>query len=126
MSIPPPQGFQSNLPIMQTCLATYKQWRVFHNQFPRLSKFSLGTKIDNLFNELFEAVYSAGYAKPENKLLFVAKASIKLDLLKFFIQVAWELKCIDHKKFALLSQPLNEVGKMIGGWLKQLKTIPGN
>ena len=123
MSIPPPpQGFQSNLPIMQICLAAYKQWHIFHNQFPRLSKFSLGFKIDNLFNELLEAVYSAGYAKPEYKLLFVTKASTKLDLLKFYIQVAWELKCLNHKKFASLSQPLNEIGKMMCGWLKQLKT----
>ncbi|MEK7134943.1 MAG: four helix bundle protein [Patescibacteria group bacterium] len=45
---------------------------------------------------------------------------MKLDLLKFFLQISWEVKVLDNKKFILLSEKLNEIGKMIGGWLRQL------
>lgn len=69
-----------------------------------------------------ESLFLARYAAGEKKLGHINTAGAKLDLLKFFVQIAWEVKALDHKKFAVLSGPLNEVGKMIGGWQKQLST----
>ncbi|MBI3442319.1 MAG: four helix bundle protein [Candidatus Sungbacteria bacterium] len=50
------------------------------------------------------------------------KANGKLDLLKFFLQLAWKLKLIDAKRYAELSQPLDEIGRMLGGWRKGLES----
>jgi len=52
---------------------------------------------------------------------------MKLDATKFFLQMAWELKFFDNKKYIQVSEPLAEVGKMLGGWRKQLQneTPPG-
>jgi hypothetical protein len=36
------------------------------------------------------------------------------------VQLAWELKILDNKHFTTLSSQLSEIGKMIGGWKKQL------
>lgn len=118
---PPLQQFTSNLPVLQKTVDVYKIWHAHYANFPRLSKFSLGNKIDFLFTDVVELLLLAGYANSEQKLQFVIKASAKLDLLKFFMQIAWEIRCLDHKKYAALSVPLNEIGKMIGGWLKQLQ-----
>ncbi len=52
-------------------------------------------------------------------MLYLQKAGVKLDVLKFFLQIAWEIKALDNKKYAALSQHLNEVGKMLGGWMKR-------
>jgi hypothetical protein len=87
---------------------------------PRLTRYSLGEKINNLFLELSELILTAGFSAKEHKAIIVQKASIKLDSLKFFMQIAWELKALDNKKFASLSAPLIEVGKMLGGWQKQI------
>jgi hypothetical protein len=65
-------------------------------------------------------VLTASYVSKENKLVIVQKASLKLDILKYFLQLTWSLKAIDNKKFADISTQLAEVGKMIGGWQKQL------
>lgn len=46
----------------------------------------------------------------------------KLDLLKFFLQIGWENKLIDTKKYAVLSEDMNEVGRMLGGWKNGLET----
>ncbi len=100
----------------------YKIWHAHYANFPRLSKFSLGSKIDSLFTDVIELIFLAGYASADQKYTFVVRASTKLDLLKFFMQVAWETKCLDHKKYAVLSVPLNEIGKDIGGWQKHLQT----
>lgn len=120
--IPPPNGVTSNLPVLQKTIEAYKIWHVHYSNFPRLSKFSLGVKIDSLFTDVIELIFLAGYAGADQKYTFVVRASTKLDLLKFFMQVAWELRCLDHKKYAALSTPLNEIGKDIGSWQKYLQT----
>jgi len=98
----------------------YKVWHAHYSNFPRLSRFSLGAKIDNLFTDLIELLLLAGFAGVDQKYTFVVRAATKLDLLKFFMQVAWEVKCLDHKKYSLYANSLNEIGRMIGGWQKQL------
>lgn len=47
---------------------------------------------------------------------------------KFFLQIAWEIKALDNKKYIMLSECLNEIGRMLGGWIKGLKskTLPNN
>jgi len=110
--------------VLQKTLEAFKLWHVFHNAFPRLSKFTLGNKIDGLFTDVIESIFLAGYANHEQKLQFIIKASTRLDLLKFFLQVAWEIKCLDYKQYAAISPLLHEVGKMIGGWRKSLNDKP--
>jgi len=90
------------------------------SHFPRTSKYTLGAKIDAIFTDIIELILFAGYASREQKIVAVQKASTKLDSLKFFLQLAWEMKMLDHKKYAALSAPLVETGKMLGGWRKQL------
>ncbi len=85
---------------------------------PRLMRYSLGEKITGLFMELTEVILIAGYANKERKAEAIGKASVTLDLLKYFLQTAFELKAIDNKKLAALSIQLGEVGKMLGGWKK--------
>jgi len=43
-----------------------------------------------------------------------------LDLLKFFLQTAFALKALNNNQLTDLSLPVSEVGKMLGGWQKQL------
>jgi hypothetical protein len=66
-------------------------------------------------------LFLARYANTDQKLSFINSAGIKLDLIRFFMQVGWEVNVLDHKKFAAISVPLNEIGKMIGGWKKSLE-----
>jgi len=48
------------------------------------------------------------------------KASLKIDLLKILIRLAKEVKALDNKKYIQLQQELQEIGKMIGGWIRSL------
>ncbi len=45
----------------------------------------------------------------------------KLDGVKFFLQLAWENKCVPNEKYMALSAQLDEIGKMLGGWKKGLE-----
>ena len=119
---PPPQRFQATpLPLLQKLTSAYKLWHSFLSHIPRLTRYSLGEKVNQLFIELIELTLAATYSGREQKAAVVERASLKLDLLKYFVQIAWELKALDNQKFGALSQPLGEAGKMLGGWSKQLQ-----
>jgi len=70
--------------------------------------------------ELIEAISTAGFLSREEKLPYVRIAIRKLDTLKILLMVLWETKALDNKKYVALSLPLDEVGKMLGGWNGQL------
>ena len=121
--LPPPHDkITSNIPVLKKIIDTYKIWHSHYSNFPCLSKFTLNAKIDELFTDLIELILLAGYTEADQKYTFIVRASTKLDLLKFFIQAAWEVRCLDHKKYATLCVPLNEIGKDIGGWQKYTQT----
>ena len=76
--------------------------------------------------KIAESLFSASFMQNVSKLSLVNQASIKLDSVKFLLRLAWEIKAIDDKKYILLSGQSQEIGKQLGGWLKQLKTNPAH
>lgn len=115
----------TNLSIINKLVTAYKLWHGFLPHIPKTSRYSLGIKIDNLFMETTECIFIASKLNKEQKLPFLQKASAKLDMLKFFLQIAWEIKSLDNKKYITLSEQLNEIGRMLGGWQRQfLKQNP--
>jgi len=49
------------------------------------------------------------------------KAITKLDIVKFFAQLAWESKIIPTDKYSDLIGKLEEIGRQLGGWKKGLQ-----
>lgn len=99
----------------------YKLWDEFKNHFTKKHKYTLGGKIDQYFLETIELLLTAGYLNKDQKLPYLKKAGIKLDLLKFFLQVSWELKVLNNRNYIILSEKLDQIGKMLGGWIKGLQ-----
>lgn len=129
-SNPPPRLFTNNkittdIPILDVFKNCYLLWHNFLPHLPRLTRYTLGVKIDNLFIELLEITHTAKYAKREEKMLFLDKISRKLDNLKFFVTLLWEAKGINANNYGQLAQKLSGAGAMLGGWIKKL-AIPKN
>lgn len=62
--------------------------------------------------ETLEQIVIASFLEKSEKLPFVKKAIVKLDVLKFFLETAWDIHALQQKHFLLLSEPLHEAGKM--------------
>jgi len=56
----------------------------------------------------------------ESKSVCLKNATKNLDLLKFFLQIAYQIKALDNKKYITISEGLYEIGKMLGGWERSL------
>lgn len=70
---------------------------------------------------MIEGIIKASISDRLEKLISLKNASVKLDLLKFFLQISWEIKSLNNKKYIKLSEKLDEIGRMLGGWIKSLK-----
>lgn len=93
---------------------------------PKKSRYTLGDTIDKRFIQILELLYIASYQSTSDKLPTIQKALSGVDTLKFLLQIAWELKIFDDKKYGVISQGLQEVGMQVGGWRKGLQTkTPG-
>jgi len=108
------------LPIITRASQAYKLWHEIVQHLPKNSRYTLGGKIDVLFLEVIELIFIASSLAREKKLPYLQRAISKFDLLKFFLQISWEIKSLDNKKYLLISEPLSEVGKMLGGWYRNL------
>jgi hypothetical protein len=112
-----------DLPVIQKQIKVYKFWQELLNNFPKTSKYSLGAKIDATLLETIELTFNTSHLRGKQKLEQISHAGTKLDLVKFFLRIAWEIKALDNKKYAAISEQLDEIGRMIGGWAKQIKNL---
>ncbi|NQV88119.1 MAG: four helix bundle protein [Parcubacteria group bacterium] len=87
----------------------------------RIDRYTLGAQIDTIFLSLLELIFRGCFAYDKfEKLSIVSQAIAKSDLLKFFLQIGWEHRIIDHKSYGTLILLLDEVGRMLGGWKKNI------
>ena len=82
----------------------------------------MGSKIETYFLGLLENIFIAIYLSPEQKVARLIISISKLDGVKFFLQIAWENKCVKTEQFTELSEKLNEVGRILGGWKKGIES----
>lgn len=87
---------------------------------PKTHRYTLGSKVDDLFIEIIEAITTASFLGREKKLPHVRRSIQRVDILKILLMILWETKSLDNKKYIALSVKIDEIGKMLGGWNGQL------
>ena len=73
-----------------------------------------------MFVEIIEATATTTFLSKELKQPWIRKAIAKLDVLKILLQIAWETKSFDNKKYIALSEQISEIGRQLGGWHNQI------
>lgn len=71
---------------------------------------------------VLEQTVTASVLPKEKKVTYLEKASIQLDLLKFFLQISWEIGVLQTKHYSTLSEHLSEIGRMLGGWRRGVES----
>ena len=99
----------------------YRFWLTLHQDFPKVERRGIGEKIEKTFLDTMELAYSASYLPPEFKIPALGKVISRLDIVKFFIQLAWEAHLIGDTKYAELIASLEEIGRQLGGWKRGLQ-----
>ena len=116
--LPPPRELPQ---VILKLKGIYIFWVNLHRDFPKVERLGVGQKIEHHFLDLLELTFSSSYLPPEPKIILLSRAISKLDVLRFFIQLAWEGKLIPTEKYSVLLADLGEIGRQLGGWKKGLQ-----
>ena len=88
------------------------------NKFPKSQRFVLGQQIENAALELLEGIIEANSER--NKAFYLKRLSTKLDKLRILIRLSKDFKFISLRQYEFVSGHINEIGKMLGGWIKSI------
>ena len=116
-SVKPPPA-QTPLVLVRAKQA-YQIWHQYLSNLKRPDRDTIGIKIDDIFLSLLEFIFRACFAYDKfEKLSMLSQAIAKNDLIKFFLQISWEQKILDHKQYGSLILLFDEVGRQLYGWKK--------
>jgi len=109
------------LPLIHKLDEFSKDLYLLLRQIPKRDRFGIFLKIEGVFWEILELVVSAALESKTNKLPLLSKARIKVEVLKRLFRATYELNIIRDEKFLKFQSTLQEISKMINGWINYLK-----
>ncbi|MFN0298737.1 MAG: diversity-generating retroelement protein Avd [Burkholderiales bacterium] len=85
-------------------------------KLPRTYKFVLGDRMQIAALDCLERLIEATYTKSRDAAL--GRANLALEKLRFMFRLAYDLKLIDLKRFEHAAREIDEVGRLVGGWIR--------
>ena len=86
------------------------------HKFPKEYKYSLGQQVQTACLDLLDQIIIAN--SEQDKKPYLSKANKHIDRLRIYIRLCHNLQIITFKKYEILSRFVDEIGKMLGGWIK--------
>ena len=93
---------------------------MYRRVVPKAERFTLYERCENAILDMVEAILEAGYSKNAQKSVILERASVKLNVVRFFIRLLKETRSIDIKKYVKLQEMIDEIGRMLGGWIRSI------
>lgn len=109
-----------DIPLFHKTYELYKVLHSYHSRIPKSQRYTLWQKCEDNALLLLEIILQTGYSKPEERLNLLYIISSKVDLMKVLIRLAKETRTLDTKQYLAIQTLLQEIGKMVGGWLKSV------
>ncbi len=110
-----------DIPIFKKLCDLYKVLHSLRSGIPRLDRYTIWQKIENLNLDILEEILKASQTPKPEKLAILEAASQKVSFLKVLIRLAKEVKTITPAKYVDLQAETDSVGRMLGGWIRSNK-----
>ncbi len=86
------------------------------DKFPRSQKFTLGDRIQSAALDVQESLIAATYSEKSAHHLYAA--NLHLEKLRMLMRLSLDLEFLDLRRYEFAARALDEVGRMVGGWIK--------
>ena len=105
-----------DLKILQKTYDMIEYGYIALRQFPKSERHTLAAEIKRSMYELLRLIIRGN--KKYFKKTTLQDVDIELDNLRYLIRLGQSLGFLPFKKYEVWSKLLNEIGKMLGGWIK--------
>ena len=112
-----PATTDEDLPIFVRWVDFVKWLLPTTEKFPKRVRFSFTNRIDNLALDVVEDLVAARYSR--HKADPLKAVNLKLERLRVLLRLCHDLELLPHRSYEYSVRSLDEVGRMVGGWIKQ-------
>ncbi len=109
-----------DIPIFHRLYDLYKLLHSYHARIPKSQRYTLWQRCETTTLTLLETLIETSYQNGDARLQTLFSLSNKLDLLKVLVRLAKDTRAIDQKQYLAIQTIIQEVGRMLGGWIKSV------
>jgi len=110
-----------DIPIFKKTYDLYKTFYSYRDSVTKQDRYTLWQRCESLILDVLENLLLASQLSKAEKLPVLEKVSLKLNFLRVFLRLCKEVKVIDGKKYIEWQETVDEIGRMLGGWIKSTK-----
>jgi len=100
----------------------FSKWLLNHTgKFPKSYRFSVAVKLENAVLEFIELTSVANMRR--DKLPLLKRADETLSRMRLLFLLSYEMRFINLKSYEYGSGQLVELGRLLGGWIKNPGSI---
>jgi len=111
----------NEIPIIHKSYKFYLLLYSYTTLFPKKDRYTIGQRSEISTLEFLELLFEANASRTEQRLILLNKLDTKLRNLKTLVRLCFDVRAIDQGKYIKCQGRLQEIGKMLGGWIKSTK-----
>jgi hypothetical protein len=85
-------------------------------KFPRSQRFLLGDRLQGTAVDMIEGLIEATYIRDRGRIL--GRVNLLIEKLRYLVRLAKDLKHLDLRRYEFAARSLDEIGRLVGGWMK--------
>jgi len=110
-----------DIPIFNKAYELYKTFYGYRSTVSRQDRYTLWQRGETTILDILEGILLASQFAKVEKLPVLQNVSLKVNFLRIFVRLTKDVKAIDNKKHLRLQEMIDEIGRMLGGWIKSTK-----
>ena len=119
-------GLSGDVPIVLSQWYDTTKWILEKiDSFPKNQRFVFGTRLADRSLVILEGLVQASYTGGREKLALLEAANRDLAVLRWLVRMAQDRQVISLKQYEYCCGRMYECGKMLGGWIKDVRERAG-
>lgn len=114
-----PEARPAELPVFARWLELVDWLLAATGRFPKHARFPFAQRIENLALDVVEDLVEARYTRQRQPIL--RRANLRLEKLRVLVRLAHGRRYLATSGYEHAARGLDEVGRMLGGWLRQAR-----
>ncbi|MBX7237359.1 MAG: diversity-generating retroelement protein Avd [Caldilineales bacterium] len=94
-------------------------------RFPKAQRFVVTKRLEDAALNFQEAIFDANIRSGRQRLAFLEAADADLNKLRLYLRLAYHWKWLNSGQYEHVSRMVAEIGRLLGGWIKQTKEQMG-
>ena len=105
-------------PILNKTYDLYKLLCRHRSRVPKSDRYTLWVECESTVLAILRTTINTTHQKGERRIESLYSISNHVDLLKVLIRLAKDNQAIDLSQYDEIQRLLQEIGRMVGGWIK--------